>query len=364
MVSLIVRDVLNQHFKEVIEGFQKEIYLNISKSLVFSKEVIQLGQPGSEYCVIDYQLILDPEDFIESIRQLRIRAPRLKIIILLSSSQENQGLLQSIIHLGIYNIIVEADHQLIINELISILKNNRQYHHVVQYDLVESTINPIVNEEDINKNPLSKYVSIGIVGSEIKVGVTHSAIMMAMYLKRFGKVAYLEMNDSKALSALKNTILSDHSKLSKIKVFKYQGIDYYHKMPMASFINNHSVKYDYIIFDFGAFEKIRNIESLLICDMKCVIASGIDWRMKQTMKAYRYLNQFDQENTWYYLVPFIHKKYLKEIHKKIQNKVMSLPFNMNPFYLEHDTKKIMDKIYQIKDKQSLVSRLTGGLYGI
>lgn len=357
IISLILNERLNEQFLNVIKKFNMEVELNIYKKIDFSKEVIRISQKKSEYSVIDFELVEDKDRFVEELRNLRINSNDLNLIILMRNKKPGSLIVKKIVNLGIYNIIFKNDSSEIINEFSNILQgNNKTYRDVSMFDCE-------VEDEVINEKNVTEYVHhlgskiISCLGSESGSGTTHTLIMFANYLSRNHRVAYIEMNNSYAIKALGK--ITNRLTLGK-KYFNHQKVDYYWDVDFSTFINSNKNKYEYLLIDFGVSQNIKSFDYFLLSDIKLCTISGIDWRIENSKNTYDYLSKIDVKNKWLYLVPFIEKKYLKELNVYIKNEIITIPYNVNPFKPEKCVMEKFDMLLHINNERSIVKKLWRG----
>lgn len=176
---------------------------------------------------------------------------------------------------------------------------------------------------------INKTLSIGIIGVSHGVGVTHTAIMLASYLSKSYRVAVIELNQSKDYEII--GIATKGDVVSTKKFFKYKKVMYYWDINYASFLSKYKEDYDIIILDIGTYETGCDIDEYIRADINLVIGHGIDWKLREITRFKALTREYDSSNRWQYCVPYMKKKFLKEIEANINNKVYTIPFNCNPF---------------------------------
>ncbi|MCR5547073.1 MAG: hypothetical protein K6F30_11440 [Lachnospiraceae bacterium] len=127
-------------------------------------------------------------------------------------------------------------------------------------------------------------VLIGFTGASKKIGVTHQAIMAAHYFARYGyDVAILDCSgNGKAFRAIHRfRDVEQH-----VDFFAFQGVDYYtevHLEDLQELIN--SIKYNFIIIDYGAFSP-RVRADIMRCKQKFAVCGSVAWELGQTQALY------------------------------------------------------------------------------
>lgn len=189
---------------------------------------------------------------------------------------------------------------------------------------------------------VKKIITIGVLGVEKGLGVTHTCVMLAGYLSKKNKVAVIELNDSKHFKEIA-LIIKDDKEIAKRK-FIYNKVHYYWDIDYGQFISLYREKYDFLILDLGSYLELRDMDEFVRTDIRLVIGHGMDWKIKEISKFYLENRDYDPNNNWYYVLPFMDKKSIREIKSKIENKVFFLPYNINPFVVNQETKKIFEQI--------------------
>lgn len=334
------------------------IELNIFKPVEFSKEAIRISQKYSKYLIIDYDLILDRDFFIEELKQLRVVSSETIILIIASGLEPGDIFLKKIVNLGIYNIIISSNHQEIIDESIDILQKPRVYRDVVQYDF--DMKHPRKSQKREQKNSVNHLGTqmIGMISGQQAVGGTHALMMLAHHLQLNHSVAIIEMNPSEAFS---NFGQINHHLIKGKNNFKFKGVHYFFDIELSDFLNSHKNTYEYILLDFGDYRRINRLDYFFMSDIKLCMLSGIDWHLMHSMEVYEELKTMDPKRNWIYLVSFIEKKYLKEMNAWMENELITIPYNVNPFKPEKRVKKIYDGIIQVNNRENLFKKIWKGV---
>ena len=342
----------------MINRLNMTIELNIFKPVEFSKEAIRISQKYSKYLIIDYDLILDRDFFIEELKQLRVVSSETIILMIASGLEPGDIFLKKIVNLGVYNIIISSDHQKIIDESIEILQKPRVYRDAVQYDFVlnQSSESKIRKQKILVHHVGTKL--IGMISGQRGVGGTHTLMMLAHHLQLNHSVAIIEMNQSEAFM---NFGQVNNHLVKKENHFKFKGVHYFFDIELSSFLNNHKNTYEYILLDFGDYRKINRMDYFFMSDVKLCMLSGIDWHLMQSKAIYEEFKTMDDKRNWLYLVPFIEKKYLKEMNTWMENQLITIPFNLNPFKPEKRVKNIFDEVLKRSSRQSIFRKIWKGV---
>jgi|GEM_PF-2219767 len=185
---------------------------------------------------------------------------------------------------------------------------------------------------------------IALLGVSPCVGVTHTAIMFSYALRDKYKVAVLEMNSNGSFYEIKK-IIGDESENN---YFKNKGVDFFWNVKYSQFIAQHKDNYDFIILDFGSYDDIEDIDDFIRADKRIIIGHAIDWKLKEIKKFYESTKKYDLNSSWYYIIPLMPDKELGDIRKLIKNKVISIPYNINPFSPSDEIREIFNDILGVK----------------
>lgn len=113
------------------------------------------------------------------------------------------------------------------------------------------------------------------------------------------------------------------------------GVDF------LEFFTKHKDKYHVVLMDLGSYEDLYDFDEFLRADRRVVMTHGIDWKIRELKNFYNATKKYDPHDHWIYLVPFINNKYLADVKEIVDNQVISIPFNMNPFMPKEDLKKVI-----------------------
>lgn len=198
-------------------------------------------------------------------------------------------------------------------------------------------------------------ITIGLIGVDRGLGVTHSAISIASYLKRKkNKVIIIEKNSHKDFFYMGEELeLLDEE--SQGDFFSYQGIDF-----CISDINLASLRkegYDIVIFDFGEWNE-NSINSLCKIDYPILICGARKWNRNRP-SFYSVLEEVEENlgiDGVYFAFPFATSEDKKEIKKAIPQglypPVEETPFDgmfSVPFIEEEITKETPTLLKSLSD---------------
>ncbi len=165
-----------------------------------------------------------------------------------------------------------------------------------------------------NNNP----EKIALAGIKSGVGVTHTGILMAEFLKEQAgaRVAFVEENHHGDMERLGKAIYG-YSDMS----FTFRGVDYY------SFHRNEKEldeeKYDYLILDFGV-QKKKNQEAIKQCGKKVIIGTSSLWEWQEYLQGAQYFRKYCADGTEKYVVTLGEKRLASQMEKMLRQKIYFL----------------------------------------
>lgn len=273
-----------------------------------------------ETMIIDLQGIKDSdEEIIKAIESIKIMNGQVRFIIIASFYSEGDRLLSKLFGLGIYDIINTGDRNEMVEELKYCLKTGKDYKDAVLYkETIDHSVRKKVKEID--------HVTIGLCGTQKRVGTTHNSIVLANYLKNAGYiVALCECNGSGDFKRIKNSFELKGNDTYFIK----DGIEYY----MDS--NSERIKdkpFNFIIKDMG-YVKEMDLEQFESCH-KQIIISGIKAWEEEYIQAVFDMTDYEQLNKYYYYFNLCPKKIESDVRKgmaELSERIFFTPYTEDPF---------------------------------
>jgi len=135
---------------------------------------------------------------------------------------------------------------------------------------------------------------IGIASTEHRVGCTHTAILLANYLRNQGySVAVLEYagNENPVLEEIGKSI----GAVLHSSGFSYEGVDYYTKFQLGRIPEIHTRNYHFVIVDFGVYtEEIR--EEFGRCIQQIIVSGSKQWERCKMRNIFDILRKACEQN--------------------------------------------------------------------
>ncbi|MDF2905342.1 MAG: hypothetical protein K0R34_663 [Herbinix sp.] len=328
--------------------------------------------------IIDLTCISDTEeeiclalnDFRQSFNSIRI--------IVMSPGREKDKLLSDIVSLGIYDIVISEEDQLL-KDLCYCIKDGMTYKDCVQYkintpptelDNINNASMARVKERIIVKSEIKQSVNkalIGFIGTGERIGVTHNAIVSAFILKESGfKIAVVENKRNKHL-ALEQ--IKEHFEVEPKEpgdnFYTINQIDFYPSYSLEDLYKVFSKNYNFIIIDFGTFD-LEYLAEFNRCVMPIVVCGSKPWELKQLNKIFASASE-DMLKEFYYLFNYTNSENMDLIKKNMGElkKVFCADMTPDPFYpSEAPSLNMVFKDYLPSEKITFFTKITSLIKGV
>jgi hypothetical protein len=234
-----------------------------------------------ETIVIDRTCLTDNnEQVIEAIKLFKSFS---KIKVVFHMSEQDNNLAHELIGLGIFNIITESEGEKLREEIKMCLFYGMTEQYIknkfgLRYE------NEIEKEEkEITFDFKEKQITIGIIGSQHRVGTTTIAMQFTTYLKSIGaNVSYVEANNSGHLR-----LIAEHYKMKKINNgYRYDDISY------EGMYSTNQTLFDFIIYDLGVLDS-KTIKGFINCKIRVLCAGGKPYELSFLQKSEELLKEID-----------------------------------------------------------------------
>lgn len=293
VLNEIVTFIASEAYGNVCVSVTKEIEMMTINSVVTNDYFLlkQIKANASLFANID-KLVIDlsalrdlDDEIIEAIDTLRFLDEHLGIIILATNRMAGDPLLKQIFQMGIYDIVCSTDYQVIRDELGYCLVTGKNYKDAIAFKATETTERVVVKTE-VRK--AIGNVLIGLVGAGERVGCTYTGIHMAAALRKMGyMVAVVECNQyHPVFEALRSEY---DEKVFQEGYFSIEGIHFYMQGEEAVNTLLASGAYNFIICDFGAYEKCDQI-LFHRCQVRLIQSGSCAWdilKLNDVLEAYK-----------------------------------------------------------------------------
>lgn len=282
--------------EEIIERAENSNEFELKKFI--DKNVTQLSY--IDKFVLDLEACCDLDDEIEqALQDVKILHENIRFIIIAGNRQPGDELLTKIFNMGIHDIICTPDYVEVKQELKLCLNQGKSFKEALIFKTAKK-------EKIVVKNEIKQVVNkvmIGIAGSQERIGVTNSSIVLANYLRKKGFTVALAEYSAKSMRLLskQNEILNTNEEkeveemyktdFEKIRIlyneelfestyFSMNGIDYYPKCDDNLLSQVIGKSYNFIIIDFGSFEECDRI-TYSKCAERIMISGASAWELAE-----------------------------------------------------------------------------------
>ncbi len=243
-----ILDFLNETEEVLLRKYVGDYYLKD----FLGKSIQRLGHV--ETIVIDRTCLSDTdEEIIEAVKTFKSFS-RVKIVFYIDNS--DQSLVHELIGLGVFNIITESEVDKLREEIKICLFEGMTERYI------KNKVGLIWDEEkEMPFDFKGKQITIGVVGSQHRVGTTTVAMQFACYLSSIGaKVSYVEANDSGHMRLIAEYYGMDRNR----EGYSFNGIIFEYMKSKNECI------FDFIIYDLGVLnDKVlrgyKNCQLRILC---------------------------------------------------------------------------------------------------
>ncbi|NLK28308.1 MAG: hypothetical protein GX306_08210 [Clostridiales bacterium] len=197
----------------------------------------------------------------------------------------------------------------------------------------------------LNKLKNRKYgtrQSIGLIGTHRGVGVTYTAFMLAFYLgEEMGKrTAFVECNRHHDMERIQSAYEWSREDTSS---FSFHQITCYKEVMSEGIAEIYNKNYESLIFDFGT-DFGTNWNEFLRCNIKIIVGGMAQWNQKKLIELAAYYKDFNDRETWLYLIPCADSKVTSSLKKIIVGKIHTIPFEKDPTKPSKNTIKLFREL--------------------
>lgn len=191
------------------------------------------------------------------------------------------------------------------------------------------------------KHHHNKSKVIAIIGTSSGVGVTHTSILLANFLRRQKlKVAIIEGNPSGHMAKLEKVYEGAKFDPELTDWFSIKQVDYYKSCTLSRLNEVYEKNYDVIVIDIGS-DPIAYKDIFKNADYPLVVGHSVDWKQFE----HRDLIESHQDlltNRISWLIPFGGVNDIRMIQKKLGYPCCLVGFSLDPFVKD----KIIDQRFR------------------
>lgn len=316
MILSIVSFQYAEEINKVIEESNKPVLENMVVTgfdlLSYIKQQLDQLQQVS-ILIIDLSALENAdEEIITAISNFRMLYETAKIIFIAPGRNKGDKLLSEIFCMGIYDIIPgDVNVENIADEVNYCISKGKTFRESLMFKeayTIAETDSEQIKERIIIKKEIRTAVNkafIGFTGTQPRIGVTHTAIVSANYLKDKGyKVALIEekSNKNKCFEYIKNSFDTTGDE----EYFNINQIDYYPDFDIKNIFKILTKNYNFVLIDFGLFN-MEFIAEFNRCVIPIIITGSKPWEIdninkifecipEDDLKEYSYIFNFTDES--------------------------------------------------------------------
>ena len=296
--------------------------------------------------VIDLSVITNSDtEIIQAVKTLRFYNNDCRFIIVATEREIGDTLLSELVNMGIYNIVIDEDDM--ISKISHYTLIDGTYKEASVFQIIEideeapkkkifskqktkseKLLNKS-NDEKIIIKPLKQKIIVSIIGTQNRIGVTHSSITLAYSLMKKGyRVAVVELNNNGDLKYLVNCYEHNNYQNDVTNYIKIYQIDLYPRVDIETLSKIQGLNYDYIIIDNGTINDYYEAEHNK-ADVKLVCFGTRPWEQHYLSNIFALGEETIKD---FRLITVCNDNIKEEISEELKpNKVYFPKYNSEPF---------------------------------
>ena len=314
----LFNQVINDCGEKIIDHFCGD-HFNFLKFVMANFPIVD----SADVLLLDLTACEDSdEEIIQAFQNLKIMNDKIRIIVVDPDRYEGDEVLSKCFAAGIYDIIVTEDNVQLKEELSYCIRIGKKYKDSTEF---QNYIPYSEYQEKKNQKPEAEDVLIGLAGTHERIGVTHSTIILANYLRKKGYlVALIDRAEKPTFMDIEESFDCE----SKKDFFTLDGVDYYRNGDVEEIKGK---GYNFILIDFGEYLK-RDLPLFEKCDLCLIIAGAKPWEVEKTTNVFQ--NTLEEElKEYHYYFNFVSEDLKEEVRAGmgILQSVHFLKYAEDPF---------------------------------
>lgn len=250
----------------------------------------QLLRSDYEFCVIDLNFLVDEPDVVTNTLLKLKEVSTIEFIFFARGFSQNSTIIQKLRNCE-FGKYITAETIGDMEQQLKICLSGKD--NVEELDKLEQVwINSSNQEEGTGKpvSPPKMYKTIGVCGTQTRIGTTTQAIQLVKYFQYAGiKACYIEANNSNHIQSIP-TLYDVEEQNQKLGKIRFENTDFYYDLSQISEVL--SFDYAVYVYDFGVLSE-QNIYPYLEKDLKILVCGTLPWEMDSTNKAIERLDDKD-----------------------------------------------------------------------
>lgn len=301
--------------------------------------------------VIDLSVLInDDDEIIKALATLRFYNNDCRFIIVATEREIGDPLLSQLVDMAIYNIVTDEDDM--ISKITHYTMNDATFKEASIFKIKEIEEEPKGRKKKEKKTkgkkltekaikdsgnakskiilkPLKQKVIISIIGTQKRIGVTHTSVGLAFSLMKKGyRVAVVEFNSNDDYQYLSNCYENNIYNNEFTQFIKVYQIDFYTSVDKVTLGKIQGLNYDYIIIDNGEIDNCDMSEHNR-ADVRFVVFGSKAWEQHNLSKVFE---QGEEITDNYRFITLADDKIKEDIIEEMKpSKVYFPKYNLEPF---------------------------------
>lgn len=340
---------------------------------------------------VSLESIMEENSFVRSLRQYRINRPTTKVVIIAVDKLVGDPTLNSIVNIGIYDIIAPSTEGLEEDEEIDLT-------HYVSYCLdhpgtYASAARWIVQTEEraprrsmfpkresdqeqaktnlqeqkpkeviVYQDRILNSVIIALTSGQRRTGTTTAAIKTALHLTKLGyKTACVEFMNEEFNEPVFKHFISDEASVHAPGGFALKGIDFFPNVTLNKLLNLYAANYKYIVVDYGQLlshvvsTELNQYEREYIrANFHIITAGSAEWDIQHVLLVLDRFYSWEWDQKWHILFNFATEDMLKNFRdifskkeiKDLRIQLSYMGFNPDLFTVNDFDKKTLNELLE------------------
>lgn len=342
--------------EKTINSLGNEIIYNaVDREIDLSQELIKVSRLAIRHLILDISCVMQEEKLVNQLMKYRIKNENAQIIIIAPNALPGNPVIHHLVtKIHICDIIAPradvAENMIILPSLVDSIENPATYKKAIKWVISDedAVIQTDSNEKEIKegkpktissnqektktvtitKDRIIGTVTIALIGTGKRMGVTHASISMAKYLKNKGyKVALIEYHNSETFKDIRKSYEEIKEKKSS---FIIDSIDFYPYSESLSISDILDIEnYNYAVLDMGEYKE-ADIQEFRRSNKRVVVSGTKMWELQGLRDFISQSNDAVYKNLFYFTLS--DKKDYELVKSNMDNlKCYMAPLQLNPF---------------------------------
>lgn len=362
MYAVICSPIFYKEIEQSIVSKGEQILLKaIDTDVDILVEFERIGRISIKHLIIDITAIQDTMKLTQAIKRYRVKNDKAQIIIIAPNVTPPSQLMNSLVTMGVYDIIApkveRLEEAVLLPSLLELLENPSTFKKAVRWFLdgeiqgeTTGNVSTIVEKGKSNKEVIERTLTItkerivgtvviAVAGTMKRMGTTHTTLAIAEFLKNSNfKVAVMEYHKSEHFNSIKNNYEDVHIEEDS---FMLDGIHYYPYNEHLSVLDVLQDDYNYIIIDMGQYQEC-DLTEFKRANERIIISGVKDWELTELELILRSSDKNSISKNSYYF-NFADNETFESIKANMiddklgQLKCFRAPLNPNPFTVSKES---------------------------